>query len=159
MRKKMVACLVALCLTVLSYARAQEGAPTPQKERCPVCGMFVSMFADWNTEIRFNDSTRAIFDGPKDMFKYYLDMGKYNPSKGKDQVTAILVKDYFSRTSIDALKAFYVIWSDVYGPMGHEPIPFGKEADAKKFLKEHKGKKIMRFKEITQKVIHALDNP
>jgi len=159
MKKRMVACLVILCLAVLSYARAQGGTPAPQKERCPVCGMFVSMFADWNTEIRFNDSSRAIFDGPKDMFKYYLDMEKYNPSKTKDQVTAILVKDYFSRTSVDALKAFYVIWGDVYGPMGHEPIPFEKKADAKKFLKEHKGKKIMSFKEISLKVIQALDNP
>jgi copper chaperone NosL len=159
MRKKLMAGLVILGLAILSFAGAQEGAPTPQKERCPVCGMFVSMFADWNAEIRFTDSTRAIFDGAKDMFKYYLDLREYNPSKSKDRITAILVKDYFSRTSIDARKAFYVIWSDVYGPMGHEPIPFEKEADAKKFLKEHKGKKIVGFKEISLKMIHSLDNP
>lgn len=124
-----------------------------------MCGMFVSMFADWNAEIRFADSTRAIFDGSKDMFKYYLDLGRYNPSKTKDQITAILVKDYYSQASVNALKAYYVIWSDVYGPMGHEPIPFEQEADARKFLKEHKGKKILRFKDITPKVIHSLDNP
>ena len=56
-------------------------------------------------------------------------------------VTVISVKDHYSKTSIDALRAFFVIWGDGYGPMGHEPIPFEKEADAKKFLKEHKGKK------------------
>jgi nitrous oxide reductase accessory protein NosL len=43
--------------------------------------------------------------------------------------------------------------------MGHEPIPFGKEADAKKFLKEHKGKKILRFKNINANLILSLDNP
>ena len=117
------------------------------------------MFPDWNARVEFKDSAYAIFDGAKDMFKYYLDMNKYNPSKNKNDVTAISVKDYYSKTSIDALRAYYVIWSDVYGPMGHEPIPFEKEADAKKFLKEHKGKKILRFKDINPKLIESLDNP
>jgi nitrous oxide reductase accessory protein NosL len=43
--------------------------------------------------------------------------------------------------------------------MSHEPIPFEKETDAKKFLKEHKGKKILRFKNIAPKMILSLDNP
>jgi len=43
--------------------------------------------------------------------------------------------------------------------MGHEPIPFQKEEDAKTFLKEHKGKRILRFQDIHTKVITALDNP
>ncbi len=47
----------------------------------------------------------------------------------------------------------------MYGPMGHEPIPFEKEDDAKKFLKEHKGKKILRFQDITLKLLWSLDNP
>ena len=117
------------------------------------------MFPDWNARIEFKDSTYAIFDGAKCMFKYYLNIKKYNPSKNKEDVTVISVKDYYSKTSIDALQAFFVIWSDVYGPMGHEPIPFEKEADAKKFLKEHKGKKILRFKDINPKLIKSLDNP
>ena len=141
-----------------SAGRPQDSTPSP-KEKCPVCGMFVAMFPDWNARVEFKDSAYAIFDGAKDMFKYYLDMKKYNPSKNKNDVTAISVKDYYSKTSIDALRAYYVIWSDVYGPMGHEPIPFEKEADAKKFLKEHKGKKILRFKDINPKLIESLDNP
>ena len=93
------------------------------------------------------------------MFKYHLNIKKYYPSKDKNDVILVSVKDYYSKTSIDALRAFYVIWSDVYGPMGHEPIPFEKEADAKKFLKKHKGKKILRFKDINPNVIFSLDNP
>ncbi len=99
------------------------------------------------------------FDGPKDMFKYYLDMKKYNPQKSQADMMAIFVKDYYSKESISALDAFYVIWSDVYGPMGHQPIPFEKEADAKKFMNEHKGKEIVRFKDVNLKLITSLDNP
>ena len=93
------------------------------------------------------------------MSKFYLNVKKYHPSKTKEDVISISVKDYYSKTSTDAQKAFFVVWSDVYGPMGHEPIPFEKEGDAKKFLKEHKGKKILRFKEISSKLITSLDNP
>jgi nitrous oxide reductase accessory protein NosL len=157
--RKVVSCLIILCLVAVSFAAEPDGATPTQKDKCPVCGMFVTMFADWNARIAFNDSTHVFFDGSKDMFKYYLDMKKYNPPKNKNDVMAISVKDYYSKTSIDALQAFFVIWSDVYGPMGHEPIPFEKETDARKFLKEHKGKKILRFKDITPKMIRSLDNP
>ena len=142
-----------------AFAADQKDAALPQKVKCPVCGMYVSMFADWNAEITFKDNTRATFDGAKDMFKYYLNVEKYNPSKKATDVSAVTVKDYSTKITIDALKAFYVIWGDVYGPMGHEPVPFEKEADAKNFLKEHKGRKIVRFKEITPQLLYSLDNP
>jgi len=151
--------LIIIFFVAVPFAAGPEDATPSSKDKCPVCGMFVSMYADWNARIEFKDSTNAIFDGAKDMFKYYLNVRKYNPSKNKKDMTAISVKDFYSKTSIDALQAFFVIWSDVYGPMGHEPIPFEKEADAKKFLKEHKGKKILRFKDIKPNVIFSLDNP
>lgn len=159
MRKGLLICVLILGLALASYAAEDQGTTPNPKEKCPVCGMFVSMFADWNAEIRFTDDTRAIFDGSKDLFKYYLEVGKYNPLKTQNQITSVLVKDYYTKTSFDARKAFYVIWSDVYGPMGHEPIPFENEAEARRFLKEHKGKKILRFKNITLKLLYSLDNP
>ena len=151
--------LIIFFLVAVSFAAEPTGSTPTQKDKCPVCRMFVSMFPDWNARIEFKDSAYATFDGAKCMFKYYLNIKKYNPPKDKKDVTVISVKDYYSKTSIDALQAFFVIWSDVYGPMGHEPIPFEKEADAKKFLKEHKGKKMMRFKDIKPNVIFSLDNP
>jgi copper chaperone NosL len=157
--KRAMSCVIILFLFSVAFAAEHNNSTPSKKERCPVCGMYVAMFADWNARIEFKDSTYAFFDGAKCMFKYYLDMKKYDPSKSKNDVTAISVKDYYSKTSIDCPQAFFVIWSDVYGPMGHEPIPFEKEADANKFLKEHKGKKILRFKDINPKVITSLDNP
>src|SRR5574341_1140153 len=156
--KKALTCLIVICFTVAAFAADEDHAPA-RKEKCLVCGMFVSMFADWNAKIVFIDSTSAVFDGPKDMFKYYLNMKKYDPAKDRENNTVITVKDYSSKEDIDAFKAFYVIWGDIYGPMGHEPIPFEKETDAKKYLQEHHGRKILRFKGVTSKVILSLDNP
>jgi copper chaperone NosL len=151
--------LIVLCLIAISFGAGAEDSALSEKEKCPVCGMFVSLFPDWNARIEFKDSTYATFDGAKCMFKHYLDVKKHSPSKNKNDVASISAKDYYSKTSVDARQAYYVIWSDLYGPMGHEPIPFEKEADAKTFLQEHKGKKIIRFKDVDSKLIYALDNP
>ncbi len=151
--------LLPFLLVALSLAEEPKGASQLQKPKCHVCGMFVSMFPEWNARVEFRDSTHAIFCGAKCLFKYHLNMKKYDPAKDKNDVAAVSVTDYESKTPIDARQAFFVIWSDLYGPMGHEPIPFEKEADAKKFLKEHKGKKILRFKDVTSKLIVSLDHP
>ena len=66
--------LMFLFLVALSIGAGAEDAPLPQKEKCPVCGMFVSLFPDWNARIEFKDFTYATLDGAKCMFKYYLDI-------------------------------------------------------------------------------------
>ena len=107
----------------------------------------------------WQDSATATFDGSKCMFKYFLDIKKYDPSKSRNDISAFRVNDYYTRMPTDARQAYYVIWSDIYGPMGHEPIPFAKPTDTLKFLKEYKGKRIVRFKEVDMKLITSLDNP
>ncbi len=157
--RALLSIFVVLVLSGAVGAADSKDGESSREERCPVCGMYVSPFADWNAEVVFDDSSRAVMDGPKDLFKYYNDIGKYNPSKSTARVTALYVRDYGTKKKIDARKAYFVIWSDTYGPMGHEPIPFEKESDAKKFLEEHKGRQVLRFNEVTPQVIHALDNP
>ena len=121
--------------------------------------MLPSMFPEWSTRIQFKDGTSAAFEGTKDMFRYYLDITKYNPRQSQADITAISVKDFYSKAPINGFDAFYVIGSDVRGPMGYEPISFQKEEEAKKFLKEHKGKEILKFKDVTLDLIKSLDNP
>jgi copper chaperone NosL len=158
--RKMLYIPVVLCFIALtSIAGRAEDVSLARKTKCPVCGMFVEMFAEWNAKIEFKGSTTATFDGSKCMFKYLLDIKKYDPSKSRDDIAAVWVNDYYSKMATDALQAYYVIWSNVYGPMGHEPIPFEKKADGRKFLKEHKGKRIIQFRDVDMKLITSLDNP
>lgn len=90
------------------------------------------------------------------MMKFYLDINRYSTKKLTD-IEAMYVKDYYSLNYIDARKAFYVIGSDILGPMGKELIPFEKESDAKVFMKDHKGQKILKFQEITTETIKLLE--
>jgi nitrous oxide reductase accessory protein NosL len=130
--------------------------PTP-KDKCPVCGMFVAKYPDFLAEIIFKDGSYAVFDGTKDMFKYYFNLEKYNPKKRLEDIDSIYVTDYYNLALIDGHEAFYVMGSDVYGPMGKELIPLEKEADAKEFMKDHKGESSLGFKGVSYEMIRLLD--
>ena len=41
--------------------------------------------------------------------------------------------------------------------MGNELIPFEQESDAKTFLKDHRGKKIVRFDQVSKEEVYKLD--
>jgi copper chaperone NosL len=124
------------------YVKAGKG------EKCPVCGMFVYKYPDWVAEIVFRDGSREVFDGAKDLFRYLFDMRAFGGKKGPGEVAALFVTDYYTLEPIDGKPAFYVIGSDVYGPMGKELIPFARREDAEEFLRDHGGRKIVVFNEV-----------
>jgi copper chaperone NosL len=157
--KSLILLTVACVCLVGSVSLAAEVQPAKigPNDKCPVCGMFVARYPDFVDQIVFKDGSHAFFDGVKDMMKYYFDLPKYNPSKTKADIAHILVTDYYSMKLIDGLQAFYVIGSDVYGPMGKELMPFKDEAAAKEFKVDHKGTAILSFKDITPELIKPLD--
>ena len=133
----------------MSVAADKKPVEVRKSDKCPVCGMFVSGYKNWLAEIIFTDGTYAVFDGPKDMFRYYLDLKKHNPSKTAADISAIYITEYYSTELKDARKVFFVLGSDVNGPMGAELVPLASEKAANEFLKDHKGKKILKFNEVT----------
>ena len=160
-RNRLLFLVFALALTLTRVTLTDSGEKKPMmpapKDKCPVCGMFVAKYPDFLAEILFKDGSYALFDGTKDMFKYYFNLKKYNPSKRLEDIDSIYVTDYYNLNLMDGLDSYYVIGSDIYGPMGRELIPFEKEADAREFMKDHKGKSIMKFKEITYETVKGLD--
>jgi nitrous oxide reductase accessory protein NosL len=119
--------------------------------------MFVAKYPDFVAEIVFKDGSYAVFDGAKDMFKYYLELSRHNPAKTPSDIRSIYVTGYYELQPADAAQAFDVIGSDVYGPMGRELIPFVAEGDAMEFMKDHAGKQVLRFGDITAEIIKGLD--
>jgi nitrous oxide reductase accessory protein NosL len=151
--------IILLVISLLSPASvaASQSAVTPSaKDKCPVCGMFVAKYPDWLASSRLKDGTTYFFDGPKDLFSHYLDTQRYTPGKRQADIVAMSVKEYYSLKTIDARSAFFVSGSDVYGPMGAELIPFASQKDAASFMKDHKGKRILRFHEITPQLLNGL---
>ena len=144
-----LAILYMLILSVpLSFATDKKPVVINKSDKCPVCGMFVSGYKNWLAEIIFIDGTYAVFDGPKDMFRYYLDLKKYNPSKTVSDISAIYVTEYYSTELTDARKVFFILGSNVNGPMGAELVPLASEKAAKEFMEDHKGKRVLKFSEV-----------
>lgn len=135
-----------------------QNVPKPgPKDLCPVCGMLVSKYPNWIAVVTWKDGHAHFFDGAKDMFKFLHDLAKYAPNHRKEDITGIHVTDFYNLERMDARKALFVIGSDVLGPMGHEFVPLADQADATDFNKDHKGKRILRFDQITKDLPFALD--
>ncbi len=148
---------IVLLVASVSWAGQNEPMKPGPRDKCPVCGMFVAKYPDFASEIIFRDGRRVFFDGVKDMMKYYLDLKKYNPAATREDIAAVSVTDYYSLEFVDGFTAFYVIDSDVYGPMGRELIPFAKKAEAEEFKRDHKGKSLLSFKDIEISLVMGLD--
>ncbi|MCX7142668.1 MAG: nitrous oxide reductase accessory protein NosL [Proteobacteria bacterium] len=150
-----LALLLALCAASASAQTLPKPGP---KDLCPVCGMLVSKYPNWAATVVWKDGHAHHLDGAKDMFKFLLDLPAYAPGHQREQIAAIGVTDFYNLAKIDAREAWYVTGSDVLGPMGHELVPLASGADAEEFLKDHKGKRILRFEDVTTKVLAQLDS-
>jgi copper chaperone NosL len=126
----------------------------PKKAKCPVCGMFVAKYPKWAAQAVVGTQS-YYFDGVKDMMKWYQNPKEYGIDSR--EISALYVTDYYSLEKIEAKKVHYVIGSNVFGPMGHELIPFKIRQSAQTFARDHDGKRIVGFGEITEAMVAELD--
>jgi nitrous oxide reductase accessory protein NosL len=129
----------------------------PKEAKCPVCGMYVAMYPKWAAKVEIDGYTHY-FDGVKDMMKFYFKPAEYHKQATQDMITHLAVTDYYSLKTIDGKTAWYVVGSNVFGPMGHELIPFASKKDALSFKRDHGGKEVLSFDQITAAAVHALDH-
>lgn len=158
MKRAMLFALSIVCWIPAAAFAEPIDIPAPQaSDTCPVCGMFVAKYPEWIATVVYNDGHSHHFDGTKDLFKYLFDLPKWAPGHLREDIQDIGVTEYYGLTRIDAREAWFVIGSDVLGPMGHELIPLETEEDAKEFLSDHKGRRILRFDEVTAELPVRLD--
>ncbi|MRI59056.1 MAG: nitrous oxide reductase [Epsilonproteobacteria bacterium] len=129
-------------------AKDKKRILVPKDAKCPVCGMFVAKYPRWAAMIVDKDGHKYYFDGVKDMMRYIL--AGHEPKRA-------YVSDYYSGDVLEAKSAYYVIGSDVLGPMGKELIPFKTRSMAARFLQDHGGKRILRFDQIDKEVLKELE--
>jgi len=139
---------------VVEHAAEGKEIQVPKGAKCPVCGMFVTKYPKWAAEMVVGGK-HYYFDGVKDMMKFYIFDGDFPYDRNK--IEKMLVTDFYTLEAIPAKKAYYVIGSKLYGPMGNELIPFKTEKEAKDFIADHGGDRIVRFDQITGKMVMGLD--
>jgi len=149
--------IVLLVTFTAAVSSASQNMPEPApRDACPVCGMFVAHYPDWVGTVLYMDGASHHFDGAKDLFTYLLDMKKWAQERSAETIQSVTVKEYYGLNRINAQAAFYVVGSDVLGPMGHELIPFATFEDAETFMRDHRGKKIYRFTDIDKDILSSL---
>jgi nitrous oxide reductase accessory protein NosL len=156
--KRLVPAFLLLFL-LAPAAGAGESGPikVPSKEKCPVCGMFVYKYPDWVCQVRFQDGAIVYFDGAKDMFKFLFKPDRYAPGRKREEISDIRVTEYYNLEAMAARDAWFVVGSDVFGPMGKELVPLDGRESAETFMADHQGQAILRFEEVTPQVVAGLD--
>jgi copper chaperone NosL len=156
--KRLLVPLLFFVWAALAAAQTLQPPKPGPKDLCPVCGMLVSKYPNWVATIVYKDGHVHHFDGAKDMFKFWFEPAKYAAGHKREDMVALWVTDFYNLQRMDARKAFYVTGSDVLGPMGHEFVPLASKEDAADFLKDHKGKKILTFDQVTKDLPLKLDD-
>jgi len=136
-------------------ATAKGPMTIPDDVSCGKCGMFPAKYPRWQSQIIFNDGAMTPFDGCKCMFNFLFAMEKFDQTHTGDDVSAIWVKDFNTGEWLTAKDAYYVVGSDMMGPMGKELIPFSDLASAQKFQGEQNGS-LMKYTDINPDVMKTL---
>lgn len=159
MRGPLVAAAIRLVVAAPALAVGVDPGPVAvaPADKCPVCGMFVKRYPDWIAAARLRGGGQLVFDGAKDLFRWWTDPGRYTPGRTRADVEALVVTDYYAVRPVDARAAWYVVGSDVLGPMGHELIPFAAEREAREFMADHAGRRLLRFDAVTAALLKELD--
>jgi nitrous oxide reductase accessory protein NosL len=114
--------------------------------------MFVAKYPSWVASIVYVDGSRRFFDGPKDLFRF-----RQAGEKGGVEESEIWVTDYYTTKPIRARDAFFVLGSDVLGPMGAELVPHASLDHAESFRTDHGGDPPLAFDDIDATVLRALE--
>ncbi|MBF0162962.1 MAG: nitrous oxide reductase accessory protein NosL [Magnetococcales bacterium] len=129
----------------------------PAGSKCPVCGMFVAKYPEWVALVVWADGTVHHFDGAKDLFRFLAQPERFAPGRDPATIGELYVTEYYGLKRIPARSVWYVTGSDVHGPMGHELIPLANEQEAREFTRDHAGREMLRFEQITPQVLSALE--
>lgn len=148
--------LLVSMLGVALVAGAVSGPRPPgPKERCPICGMLVAPYEAWVAQMHFADGSIAYFDGNKCLFRFLLARAT-DDQHGAAAVAGGYVTGYYDLKPIPFDQAWFVIGSDVSGPMGADLVPLPSREEAEEFSADHAGRSIVRSSEVTLELLSSL---
>jgi nitrous oxide reductase accessory protein NosL len=117
-------------------------------KECPLCGMYPARYPQFNCQVIFKDGTYEAFDSAAGLLVYLL----FSDKTGiiAKPVDKIYFKHYLKENWLEADKTFFVVGSEILGPMGIEFLSVDSEKDAKEVKKQEKGEDIIHFKKINR---------
>ena len=132
--------------TVL-YACSMGCEVVDEPGQCSKCGMDVDAAPRWTAGLTREDGTDLRFCSPRCMFAWMLK---------EDAAGTAWVTEYYSQRRLPAAGLYFVIGSDVIGPMGDALVPVRGLEAAEQFRKDHDGEKVLGMSEITIELLQSL---
>ena len=150
-RRDAVKGIGAALLSALALACGDDaGEAAAETTRCDLCGMVVDPESGWRAGGASADGGELSFDTPKCLFRHHHERGP---------VSEPWVIEYDSQARRPADELFYVLGSDVEGPMGRDLVPLASRERAQGFLADHQGERVLAFDEVTADVAAELFRP
>ncbi|MBI5248697.1 MAG: nitrous oxide reductase accessory protein NosL [Desulfomonile tiedjei] len=127
-----------------------EGFPKAGKDdRCPVCGMFVHKYPKWAAGFVFQSGARYFHCCPKCMLHNLHQVSKYQPGETSENIRQIWVTEYYTTKQTEAREVFFVVSTNLVGPMGLDLIPVRGKAAAENLKRDYDGELILSLDQIT----------
>ncbi len=153
--KKIVSIFVMLSSLVFAYEMDYT-----KDTKCEVRHLKLYKAPKWTSKIELQNGKKIFFSSPKSMFEFYFRPANwaYIGVKSEKDFKDILVTDYKTGKIIEARGAFFVYGSNVTSPAGDDLVPFDSYKQAKEFAKNHNGKRVFGFKEVSLGLINWLND-
>jgi copper chaperone NosL len=121
----------------------------PTGDRCRKCGMVVDDHPRWVAGLIDERGVEERFCSPRCMFAHWRSPAG---AAGKDA----WVTEYYTQQRLPVPEVYFVMGSDVMGPMGRALVPVAGQAAAEGFLQDHRGTRILSPEEITAELLREV---
>jgi len=121
--------------------------------------MKVYKYPKWASKIELTNGKKLFFVSPKSMMEFYHQPGKWFDIgvKSEKDFKDILVTDFKTGLLVKAKGAFFIYGSNITSPAGDDLVTFDSYAAAEEFSKQHNGKRILGFKEVSPALIRLIN--
>jgi len=142
-RRRFSVLCVGVLLTSLPTGCGPSGA------RCAKCGMLVADHPRWVAGAITPSGGEERFCCPRCMFAWHLS------PRGKGS-RDLWVTEYYSQQRTPVADVFFVMDSDVVGPMGKSLVPIAGREAAERFRQDHHGARLLKPGDLTPELLREI---
>ena len=118
------------------------------RDRCPVCAMWVVRYREFAAAIQLKDGKTFYFCSNGCMLRSWMQPEIFL-GVAKAELKRSVVQDYFTGKQVSGRSVHWISGSDVIGPMGPALVPVKDEQHVEVFKRRHGAKEIFRLSEMT----------
>ena len=120
-----------------------------KEDTCSICGMPIHKHLRFATGIEIKDGAAFYFCGTQCLIRAWLKPEIYI-GVPKENLKTSVVTSYFNGENLNGKNAFFIMGSDVMGPMGPSMIALATEREKEAFISRHGGTSVFGIDSISK---------